>query len=153
MVCYLIDIQGGRMNTYKLSNIIKREMLADGKQRHYASMKKQKFSFSFLKDLCSKYKICEWTEFEYCCKHEDYNCWIEVHSSWMYRKNESHADFNRRVYLRLKGIVNSHFTKEQIGKRSIFISENKTAIFVCIPMRDTRSKSDHWLIFDKREHI
>ena len=141
------------MNTYKLSNIIKREVLKDNQFRHYDSMKKQKFSFAYLRELCATYKVSEWTEFEHCCKHEDYNCWIEVHSSWMYRKNESAANFNRRVYLRLKGIVNSHFTKEQIGKRSIFISENKRAIFVCIPMRDTTSKSDHWIIFDKNQPL
>ena len=141
------------MDTYKLSNIIKREMLSDNKFRHYTSMKKQKFSFTFLRDLCSKYKVSEWTEFEHCCRYEDYNCWIEVHSSWMYKKGESDTDFNKRVYSSIKRIANSHLTKKQIGKRSIFVSENKNVIFVCIPMRDTSSKSDHWLIFDKRQPI
>ena len=32
------------MDTYKLSNIIKREVLSDNKSRHYDNMKKQKFS-------------------------------------------------------------------------------------------------------------
>lgn len=141
------------MDTYKLSNIMKRKVLKDNQWRHYASMKKQKFSFAFLRDLCSKYRVSEWTEFEHCCRNEDYNCWIEVHSSWMYKKNESDADFNKRVYSSVKKIVNSHLSKEQIGKRSIFISENNGAIFVCIPMRDTSSKSDHWLIFDKNRPI
>jgi hypothetical protein len=71
----------------------------------------------------------------------------------MYKNGESDADFNKRVYSSVKRIVNSHLSKEQIGKRSIFVSENKNAIFVCIPMRDTSSKSDHWLIFDKRMPI
>jgi L-rhamnose mutarotase len=71
----------------------------------------------------------------------------------MYKKNESDADFNKRVYSSVKKIVHSHLSKEQIGKRSIFISENNRAIFVCIPMRDTSSKSDHWLIFDKNRPI
>lgn len=141
------------MNTYKLSNIIKREMLNDNKWRHYTNMKKQKFSFTFLRDLCSKYRVSEWTEFEHCCRHEDYNCWIEVHSSWMYKKGESDIDFNNRVYSSIKRIVNSYLSKEQIGKRSTFVSENNRAIFVCIPMRDTSSKSDHWLIFDKNRPI
>jgi L-rhamnose mutarotase len=71
----------------------------------------------------------------------------------MYKKDESDADFNKRVYTSIKRIVNNRLTKKQIGKRSIFISENKRAVFVCIPMRDTSSKSDHWLIFDKNRPI
>jgi hypothetical protein len=141
------------MNTYKLSNIIKREVLNDNKFRHYTSMKKQKFSFTFLRDLCAKYRVSEWTEYEHCCRNEDYNCWIEVHSSWMYKNGELDTDFNKRVYSSIKRIINAHLTKKQIGKRSIFVSENNRAVFVCIPMRDTSSKSDHWLIFDKRQTI
>ena len=141
------------MDTYKLSNIIKREMIDDNKWRHFTSMKKQKFSFTFLHDLCSKYRVSEWTEFEHCCRNEDHNCWIEVHSSWMYKKGESDADFNKRVYSCVKKIVNAHLTKKQIGKRSIFVAEKNNAIFVCIPMRDTSSKSDHYLIFDKERPI
>jgi hypothetical protein len=148
-----VNKTGGAMNTYKLSNIIKREVLNDNKMRHYTNMKKQKFSFAYLKEICLKYKVSEWTEFEHCCRYEDYNCWIEVHSSWMYIKGESAYDFNQRVYRSIKGIINSHLTKTQIGRRSIFVSENETAIFVCMPMRDTKSKSDHWLIFDKRQPI
>ena len=140
------------MDTYKLSNIIKRKVLNDHKWRHYTNMKRQKFSFALLRDLCSKYRVSEWTEFEYCCRNEDHNCWIEVHSSWMYKKGESDADFNKRVYSSIKSIVNSNLTKKQIGKRSIFISESNDAIFVCIPLRDV-SKSDHWLIFDKSRLI
>lgn len=141
------------MDTYKLSNIMKREMLDKNGRRHYISMKKQKFSFAYLQELCSKYRISEWAEFEHCCRHEDYNCWIEAHSSWMYRKGESATDFNKRVYSCIKNTVNKYLTKTQIGRRSIFVSETKTAIFVCIPMRDTRTKSDHYLIFDKRQPI
>lgn len=141
------------MNTYKLSNIIKREVLDDNKKRHFHSMKKQKFSFSYLRELCLKYRVSEWCEFEYCCRHEDYNCWIEAHSSWMYKKGESDFDFNRRIYSAIKRIVNSYLSKKQIGKRSIFVAENKKAIFVCIPMRDTQAKGDHWLLFDKNRPI
>ena len=113
------------------------------------NIKKQKFSFTFLRELCNKYYVSEWTEFEYCCRHEDYNCWIEVHSSWMrYKSSDPDKEYNDRVYKSIKGIVNSHLNKKQIGKRSMYVADGKNSIVVCIPMRDV-SKSDQWLVFDK----
>ena len=141
------------MDTYKLSNIIKRHMVHD-KWNRFKNIKKQKLSFSFLRELCEKYYVSEWTEFEHCCMGEDHNCWIEVHSSWMkHGKKWTDNEYNREVYVRIKDVINSHFNKKQIGRRSIFIADGKNSIIVCIPMRDTIRKSDHWLVFDKAHPI
>lgn len=140
------------MNTYKLSNIIKKEFLKDEHNR-YKNLKKQKFSFAYLKNLFNTYYVSEWTTFEYCCRGEDFNCWIEVNSSWMPR-NLSDKEHNAYIYKQIKYCVNKTLTEKEIGNRSIFISETKkhNCIVVCIPLRD-KVKYDQWLVFDKKHLI
>ena len=140
------------MDAYKLSNIIKRHMVQD-KRNRYRNMSKKNFSFTYIKDLCEKYYVSEWTEHEHCCRGEDTCCWIEVHSSWMrHAKNYTDASYNKKVYYCIKSFVNEVLPKNKIGKRNMFIAEDDKYVIVCLPLRDV-SKSDHWLVFDKRHPI
>lgn len=114
-----------------------------------------KLSFSYLNNLFNTYYVSEWCMFEYCCRGEDYNCWIDVESSWI-RLGEKMTDkeYNDKIYRSIKGSINEKLTKQQIGKRSVFIDENarKNSIVVCIPLRDV-AKYDHWIVFDKNHLI
>ena len=139
------------MNTYKLSNIVKKDFSKD-KYKRYKNITKQKFSFAYLRNLFDTYYVSEWTTFEYCCRGEDYNCWIEVGSSWMPR-NLSDKEHNDYIYKKIKHCVNKALSKKEIGNRNIFISEsvNHNCIVVCIPLRD-KVKYDQWIVFD-RNHL
>ena len=137
------------MNTYKLSNIIKKDFLDDKRNK---AIKKQKLSFSYLRDIFNTYYCSEWTTFEYCCRGEDHNCWIDVGSSWMPRHLSDKAH-NNYIYKEIKYCINKFLDKKEIGRRSIYIAEtNRDCIVVCIPLRD-KVKYDQWLVFDKKRLI
>ena len=62
------------MNTYKLGNLIKKDLLKHFKN---SQIHKQRFSFSCLKKLCETYAIQEYVTNSYCCRGEDDCCWEE----------------------------------------------------------------------------
>ena len=138
------------MNSYKLNNIIRKECVKDKKR--FGEAKKMDFSFAYLRDLFDKYYVSEWTTFDYCCKGEDYNCWIDVESSWIRHGEKNDIKYNNRIYHAIKCEMNRRFNKKRIGRRRIYVQENEKVICVSIPMRDV-AKHDHYLIFDKNHPL
>lgn len=134
------------MNTYKLSNIIKKEFVHDKKR--FGKHRAMNLSFAYLRELFDTYYVSEWTEFDYCCRGEDCNCWIDVESSWLRLRPMTDQEYNNRIYSSIKRDINSRLSKKRIGKRKIYIAENNRVILVCIPLRDV-AKHDHYIIFDK----
>ena len=128
-------------------------MLEDQKVKKIKTIKKQRFSFKYLNELCNTYKIDEYTIWNYCCYGEDKNCWIDVESSWMRDKYISDKDLNKRIYSSIKRSILDDFKDyKNIGKINIFIGESDDAIFLCIPMRDKR-KYDFWICFNKNVKV
>jgi hypothetical protein len=134
------------MDRYKLSNVIKKEMLKDSRIK---TIKKQRFSFKSFKQLCQTYRIDEWTIWHYCCKGEDQYCWIDAESSWVRCKGFSDKEINMKIYVMIKrDIIYDYKDQKNIGKINVFIGESDDTIFLCIPTRD-KSKCDHWVCFNK----
>lgn len=136
------------MNTYKLNNIIKKELL---KKFDNSQISKKQFSFALLNQLCNNYPIIEYIYENYCCHGEDKCCWIDEETCWM--KYSLQKDVNKTVYKRIKkGLKDKRFKNSiiNISKRNVFIGENDKVIFYCIPLRD-KTKYDIWIVFDK-EH-
>lgn len=131
------------MNTYKLNNIIKKDLL---KKFENSQISKKRFSFKLLNTLCKTYPITEFIEEHFCCYGEDKCCWYDENTCW-YNETDP-KDINLKVYRTLKKSLKSNTNKFDICKRNIFIGEDDKVIFYCIPLRDMWKK-DIWIIFDK----
>lgn len=137
------------MNTYKLNTTIKRDLIKRYKDRkEKVDIKTQKFSYSFLNNLCKKYEIWEFCIFHYCCYGEDRNCWIDEDSCWI-RSAHPNKDFkyiNRIIYNSIKHL--DKYNKVNLCKRTVFVCETDKYIEFCLPFRDI-DKSDYYIIFKK----
>lgn len=139
------------MNTYKLSNTIKKDLLEESKWMHYDTIKCQKLSFAFLNKLFSTYHA-SWCWKTYCCKGEDFNCSSDGWNSYEDCCSEEESiERNRREYDSIRKELKQYLSRKKIGHRSIFVAENKQCVVVVIPMRDLDPlrPSDTWLYFDK----
>lgn len=132
------------MNTYKLNNIIKKDLL---KRFKNSQITKKHFSFKLLHELCNTYSITEYVSEHYCCYGEDRCCWQDENSCW-YDSHLTQKEINERIYRGLKKSLTSKSNKFDIYKRNIFMGENNKVIFYCIPLRDVW-KEDLWIIFNK----
>ena len=140
------------MNTYKLSNSIKRDLLNQDRWIHYDSIKKQRFSFAFLNALFSRY-CAYYASLTYCCKGEDFNCCDEGYCSDEYHiGNDEILKCNKHMYDSVKKDMNRFFSHKKIGKRHVFVAANERYITVMIPMRDV-TYYDILVEFDKTKPI
>lgn len=141
------------MNTYKLGNLIKKDLLNyfDNSEIH-----KQKFSFSYLRKLCETYVIQEYITNSYCCYGEDTPCWQDEDMSDIrfFYTGLSNTEINKKVYVGFKRFLNSKVIKKQfnISKRNIFIGENDKTIWFVVPLRDCYQE-DIFFIFDKTKLV
>jgi len=131
------------MNTYKLNNIIKKDLLKTFKNEQIS---KKHFSFKLLRQLCETYPVIEFTEHDYCCYGEDKCCWIDENTCWYRRTTIKNR--NKLIYQGLKRGLKRKTNKFNIYNRNVFIGENDKYITYCIPLRDV-DKTDYYLIFDK----
>lgn len=137
------------MNTYKLGNLIKKDLLKHFKN---SQIHKQKFSFSHLKKLCETYAIREYVTDSYCCYGEDKCCWQEENLCWLQGAYPylSNKELNKKIYFGFKRFFNSQASKKQLKlfKRKVFICENDKTIWFIVPLRDI-CKEDYFFVFDK----
>lgn len=136
------------MNKYKLGNLAKKRLL---KYFNNEEIRKKQFSFALINNLCKTYPLTEYLIEYYCCYGEDKCCWIDEELNWMRNIYKDKKSLNRQAYKDIKKILNSNHRwepKVDIGKRKIFIGENKKIILLYIPLRDVRQK-DILLSFDK----
>lgn len=141
------------MNTYKLSNCVKKELLKTFKN---SEIRKQKFSYGFIHSLFNKYVISEYLSYSYCCYGEDINCWVDESVCWLkcgYKNYKPSTEtLNKHFYSVLKSSLKQRkFEKSfDIFKRNLFIGENEDVICIYIPLRDIK-KYDICLVFDKNK--
>lgn len=133
------------MNKQKLYNIIRKE-LDNRYSNTSAVIKKQKFSFKFLKSLFNDYELEEWTENSYCCYGEDICCWIDENTCWW---PDSIKNNSIRQYRNIKNSINRILTPEQIKKWNIYKVEINNYIILWLPMRFT-STVDMALAFKRK---
>lgn len=135
------------MNSYKLGNITKKNMLS---YLYNSDIKKQKFSFKQLRILCETYPIACYITQYYCCQGEDYNCWIDEDIDWIRAANYSKKtkELNRIIYSSLKKELNKEDLR--MHKRNVFVGDNGYKIYFIIPLRD-KSLKDICLVFDKKK--
>lgn len=132
------------MNKYKLGNIIKKNLLNSFKN---SEIRKMKFSFAYLNELCNTYPIAEFVFDHYCCRGEDDCCWQDEERCWMSGPNTTARSINRRIYKALKKTL-KHDSKFDICKRNVFVAEDDNCVVFSIPLRDI-CKEDIVVVFDK----
>lgn len=131
------------MKKQKLYNIIRKDI--DTFYDDSWSIKRQKFSFKFLKALFDACELDSWWINLYCCYGEDHSCWADENVCWW---SGSLKNNPIRQYYYVRNYINSILTPEQIKKWNIYIIENNESIVLNMPMRFA-AKEDTQLVFKK----
>lgn len=139
------------MDLYKLHNIGRKNIqLSPGD-----TITRKKYSINYLKDLANKYEMREFLEYDYCCRGEDHNCWVEVEGidyGWLWLEKNP-KEMPKILFNHATNIL-KHYRKI-LYRRKMFIVENDNRITIFIFLRD-KNKSDYVLTFAKNlevEHI
>ena len=133
------------MDLYKLHNVGRKNIrLSPGD-----IISRKKYSIAYLKELADKYEMREFLEYEYCCRGEDHNCWIEVEGidyGWLWT-DKNPEEMPKILFNHALGIL-KHYRKT-LYQRKMFIVENDDRLSIFIFLRDV-CKSDFIMTFAKR---
>lgn len=133
------------MNLYKLHNTARRKMQRLSPED---KLTRKKFSIQYLEQLAETYKMCEFLEYDYCCRGEDHNCWIEVEGldyGWLFL-NKKEEDMPKILFDHALKILKAH--RKDLYKRKIYVIENDDKISLFVFLRD-KCRSDYIITFAK----
>lgn len=132
------------MNLYKLHNVGRKNIrLSPGD-----ILSRKKYSVGYLKSLAEQYEMREFLEYDYCCRGEDHNCWIEVEGidyGWLWLDKDP-KEMPELLFNHALNILKTH--RKELYQRKIFVVENEDKISIFVFLRDI-CRSDYILTFAK----
>ena len=132
------------MDLYKLHNIGRKKIRLSPND----TISRKKYSVAYLKELANKYEMREFVSYKYCCKGEDYNCWLDVEGidyGWLWLDKDP-IEMPKILFNYTLDILKSY--RKILYKRKMFVIEKNDKIIIHIFLRDI-NKTDYVIVFSK----